>query len=115
MTIISATQVLFAIGATFLAGFAALRLLASRAEAGPLFERIGLWWLLGAGWVSLIIATVGTVLNGALLVAGVLGSIATLLFAGQRKPSGDEMPEAKLNPWEPVSYTHLTLPTILRV
>jgi hypothetical protein len=84
MILISAAQVLFAIATIMLAGFAVLRLIASQAEAGPLAERIGLCWLLGGGWISVMIVALGIVLNGAALIIGVIVSVGGLAFAGRR-------------------------------
>ena len=85
MILVSAAQVLFAITAIMLAGFFVLRLIAAGAETGPLTERIGLWWLLGGGWISVMIAVLGTLLKGSTLIIGVLASVGVLAFAGRRR------------------------------
>lgn len=98
--LISAAQTLFAIATVWIAGFAALRLIAPSSEAGPLTERIGLSWLIGGGWISVMIAALGAFLNGAALIAGVLGSIGVLVFAGRRRRANTAAVTERLSAWE---------------
>lgn len=98
--LISAAQTLFAIATIWIAGLAALRLIAPPSESGPMLERIGLSWLIGGGWISVMIAGLGTFLHGAVLIAGVLVSIGVLIFAGRQKSENTAANTKRFSIWE---------------
>jgi hypothetical protein len=97
---LSVAQTLFAIAVVLLAGFSALRFIAPSLQAAPLAERIGLSWLLGAGWISVMIAALGTLLNSAALITGVLGSVGILTWASRRTRAVNAPAAKPLRIWE---------------
>jgi hypothetical protein len=101
MILVSAAQSFFAIATILFAGHSTLRLVAPSAQTEPLAERIGLSWLLGAGWISVMIAALGTMLNGVALICGVLASVIIVALVARRRNTVEATAKAgPLRIWE---------------
>ena len=78
--------VLFAWGVLLSSGAALLRLiLQEKISETPFLERLGLWWVLGAGYVSLVIFGVGWLIRGSALVAFVTAGTLAMLIVGHAR------------------------------
>lgn len=79
--------VLFALVVIIMSGAALLRLiLRDKVTETPILERMGLWWVLGSGYVSLTIFSVGWIIRGSALTATIAaGALAMLTLARSRR------------------------------
>jgi hypothetical protein len=88
------------LAAILVSGFGLQRLLGPRQKLDPIAERIGLAWILGGGWISVLIAVLGPFLHGNALCLTLLALTAALAAFASQKKHGNNPPPASLTALE---------------
>jgi hypothetical protein len=84
MILYSALCALLAVATILTAGYSLQRILAPPPDIGPAFEQFGLAWVLGGGWVSIMLPILGSLTRRFSLFVAVLVSIGVLVLVASK-------------------------------